>query len=389
MKNETILKYAAEVFEEAKSIRRKLHENPELGNSESETTKLIKTYLKENKIAVFQPLETGAIGLIDAGKEQAVAFRADIDALPVFEKTGLPYASKVDGVMHACGHDIHTASLLAAAKVMSAHRDDLKKNVVLIFQPDEEGNGGAKRITDTGLFEKYNVRQTFGIHVRPELGSKTVAVKFGKSYAASDVFEVIVHGKSSHGAEPQNGKNALVAASHIVTALEGIVPRNISPTDSAVLSICTFESGSAVNIIPDTAKIGGIIRTLGSETRKKVKAIFEETVECTAKAFGCDVQIYIRESYPGVVNSDNETQFAQSCAEELFSKENVCVLSEPTMTTEDFGYYLMRAPGCFFHVGAECEAPLHSPHFSPNEECIKTAVAMYIKLALENQNISG
>ncbi len=384
MTDELILKYSEEVFEEAKKIRRKLHENPELGNKEFETTKLIKAFLLENKIAVFEPLETGAVGLIDVGKEEAVAFRADIDALPVHEKTGLSYASKNDGVMHACGHDIHTASLLAAAKVTGEHRNELQKNVVFIFQPDEEGDGGAKRITDTGIFEKFNIKKVFGIHVRPELSSKTVGVKFKKSYAASDVFEVTVHGKSSHGAEPQNGKNALTAASHIVTALEGIVPRNVSPTEGAVLSVCTFQSGSAVNVIPETAKIGGIIRTLGFETRKKVKEIFFDAVKYTAKAFDCTAEIKIRESYPGVVNSDGETELVKNAAEGLFSKKNVCVLSEPTMTTEDFGYYLMKAPGCFYHIGVSCEAPLHSPFFAPDEEALKTAIAMHIKLAFES-----
>ena len=383
MNNEMILKYAEEEFEEAKEIRRKLHENPELGNREFETTKFIKTFLEENRVLTFFPLETGAIGIIDAGKSESIAFRADIDALPIFENTNLSCSSKIDGIMHACGHDIHTASLLAAAKIISRHRDELKKNIVFIFQPDEEGDGGAKRIVDTGIFEERNIKKVFGIHVRPELSAKTVAVKYQKSYAASDVFEVVVHGKSAHGAEPQNGKNALAAASHVVTALESLVSKNVSPTDSAVLSVCTFESGSAVNIIPDTAKIGGIIRTLGFETRKKVKDSFCKTVEYTAKAFGCETEIRIKESYPGVVNNDEATRLVQSCAEEVFSKENVCVLSEPTMTTEDFGYYLMKAPGCFYHIGAECEAPLHSPKFSPNEECLKTAVAMHVKLAFE------
>ncbi len=283
--------------------------------------------------------------------------------------------------MHACGHDIHTAALLAAAKIIQAHKDELKTNVVLIFQPDEEGSGGAQRLIDAGIFKKYNIRKVFGMHVRPELDTGTVAVKFGKSYAASDVFHIEVQGKSSHGAEPHRGSNALLAASHIVTSLDGLLSRNLDPTDNAVLSICTFESGRASNIIPDLAKLSGIIRTLGTDTRLQIREILKDTVTHTAEAFGCQAKVTIKESYPGVVNNNDETLTVRNCAEELFSKEYVITLDTPTMTTEDFGYYLFHAPGSFYHVGCGCEEPLHSPKFSPDERCLKTAVAMTVKLA--------
>lgn len=383
MTNEEILKFTDEIFDEACALRRKIHQNPELGNKEFETTALIEDYLKGCKIKTERPLETGAVGFLDAGKSETVALRADIDALPVTEQTGLDFSSKKEGLMHACGHDIHTSALLAAAKIISKNKDSLSKNVLFVFQPDEEGSGGAQRLLQKGIFEKYNVQSVFGLHVRPEIASGKVAVKFGKSYAASDIFKITVSGKSSHGAEPQNGISALTAASHIVCALEGAVSRLVSPTDSAVLSVCTFESGTAVNIIPETAVLSGIIRTLGPQTRKMMKEKLLEISSLTAKAFSCTSKLEIRESYPGVVNDNEKTAFVQKNAGELFGLQNVDVLDEPTMTTEDFGYYLQEVPGCFFHVGVGCDYPLHSGKMTPSEEGLKTAIAMHVKNVFE------
>ncbi|MGN0468679.1 MAG: M20 family metallopeptidase [Acutalibacteraceae bacterium] len=383
MTDEQILNFADEVYDEAVSIRRKIHENPELGNMEVETTKLIVSLLESWGIEVLRPLETGAVGVLNCGKGKTVALRADIDALAVTEQTGLSYASKVCGKMHACGHDIHTASLLAAAKILSEHKDKFHGTVVFVFQPDEEGNGGAQRIIDTGIFDRLGVEKVFGIHIRPETAAGKVAVKYGKSYAASDIFKITLTGKSSHGAEPEKGINALTAASHLVCALDGAVSRMTAPTDSAVLSVCTFESGTAVNIIPESAVLTGIIRTLGAKTRKEMKEKLVNTAQAVAQAFGCKAQIDIKESYPGVVNCDKETKLVENCAVSLLGRENVEILTEPTMTTEDFGYYLDKADGCFYHIGAGTQYPLHNGKMSPDETCIKTAAAMHIKLVFE------
>lgn len=383
MTDEQILKFADEVFDEAVSIRRKLHETPELGNMEKETTKLIVSMLESSGIEVLRPLETGAVGVLRCGEGKTVALRADIDALAVAEKTELPYASKACGKMHACGHDIHTASLLAAAKILSGHKDELRGTVVFIFQPDEEGNGGAQRIIEAGIFDRLNVEKVFGIHIRPETKAGKVAVKYGKSYAASDMFKITVTGKSSHAAEPEKGISALTAASHLVCALDGAVSRLTAPTDSAVLSVCTFESGTAVNIIPESAVLTGIIRTLGAKTRKEMKEKLVLTVQSIAQAYGCRAQVEIKESYPGVVNCNKEAQLVENCAVSLLGRENVEILTEPTMTTEDFGYYLDKADGCFYHVGAGSEYPLHNGRMSPDEACIKTAAAMHVKLVFE------
>lgn len=383
MTNEQILLYADQVFAEAVKIRRFLHENPELGNQEFKTTEYIISLLKKWNIEVQQPLETGAVGVLSCGEGSTVVLRADIDALPVAEETGLPFSSKTEGMMHACGHDIHTASLLAAAKVLSEHRDELCGTVKFIFQPDEEGFGGAKRLIDLGVLNNPNADKVFGIHILPEIPTGTVAVKFGKSYAASDIFTITVNGKSSHGAQPNEGINALMAASRIALTLEGMVARTISPTDSAVVSVCTLNSGTACNIIPDEAVMTGIIRTLGPQNRSMMKERLVETVSQIAKATSCTAKVDFHESYPGVVNHNNDVSFVSQCARELFGDNRLTVLDSPTMTTEDFGFYLENADGCFYHIGAGAEYPLHNGKMNPNEECIKTAIAMHIKLTAQ------
>lgn len=383
MTNQDILKFADEIYPQAVAIRRYLHENPEIGNKEFLATAYIKSFLADCGIEVFSPLETGAVGVLSCGEGACVALRADIDALPIKEETALPYSSKNEGFMHACGHDLHTAALLAAAKVLSQHKDELHGTVKFIFQPDEEGFGGADRMLAAGAFQNPDVSRVFGIHIRPEIQSGTVAVRYGKSYAASDIFTVTVKGKSAHGAEPQNGKNALIAAANICKALENIIAETLGEEDDAVLSICTFESGTACNIIPDKATVTGIIRTFGKTARTAVKEELKKRAENAARINGCEADIHIRESYPGVVNNNEQTDFVLACANELFGKENTLVLSHPTLTTEDFGYYLDEADGCFYHIGAGSEYPLHNGKMAPDEHCLKAAVAMHIKTVFE------
>lgn len=383
MTNEEILMLVRKYYPEAVSRRRYLHENPETGNREFKTTQYIADALSDMGIEVLRPLETGAVGVLCCGEGETVALRADIDALPVKEETGLSFASKSEGVMHACGHDIHSAALLLAARVLSESRASLRGTVKFVFQPDEEGDGGAERLISKGIFENPKVGRVFGVHISPELESGTVAVKKGKFYAASDVFEIAVHGKSAHGAQPHNGRNALLAAAKTACSLEGLVSQRLSPTDSAVLSVCTFESGSACNIIPEKAVITGILRTLGKEARAMMKKEILSLCQSTAKACGCEAEVKIRESYPGVVNCDGEADFVFGCAQELFGKYKAVWLSQPTMTTEDFGYYLDEAPGCFYHIGAGSEYPLHSGKLSPDEESIFTAAAMHVKTVVE------
>lgn len=382
MTDEKIWSLCESVYDEAVKIRRTLHENPELGNKEYNTTKLIVSLLKKWNIQVETPLETGAVGTL-CGKEgnKTIALRADIDALAENEETGLAYSSKTPGVMHACGHDIHTAALLAAAKVLSENKDSFCGKVKFIFQPDEEGSGGAQRLIQKGVLN--GVDKVFGIHICPELKSSTVGVKYGKFYAASDVFKITVTGKSAHGAQPHNGINAALAASKIACAVSSLVPNLISPLDSAVVSVCSLNSGTAVNIIPQSAEISGTIRTLDPKTRQLFRQKLKETAEYTAAAMGANAQVEIIPSYTSTVNHDEDVTFTEKNARELLGSENVTVLSQPTMTTEDFGYYLENAGGCFYHLGVSGEYPLHSCHLTPDESALKTAIAMHVKTVTE------
>ena len=385
MNNEFIKKECENTFREIVEIRRELHRFPEMGNSEFRTTKIIMNCLDKWGVKYERLLETGVVATVEGAKGgKTVALRADIDALPIEEKTELPFSSQNEGRMHACGHDIHTAVLLGTAKILSENKDKFCGKVKLIFEPDEELLGGAERLIEKGAMK--DVSAVFGLHVRPELPKGHVQVKYGKSYAAADVFEVDVIGKSVHGAEPQKGIDALLIASHIVTALQTVVSRNLAPTESAVLSVCTFNAGTVCNQIAGKAAFGGIMRSLGKETREKLKSLLTSTAMGIAESMGAKCEVRIRESYPGITNDNEMTAFLKECAEDILGKENVSVSDTPLMTSEDFGFYLNEAPGSFYHVGCECDYPLHSDRFKPDESAILTGMLVDLKAVSEFLN---
>ena len=385
MNNEFIKKECENTFREIVEIRRELHRFPEMGNSEFRTTKIIMNCLDKWGVKYERLLETGVVATVEGAKGgKTVALRADIDALPIEEKTELPFSSQNEGRMHACGHDIHTAVLLGTAKILSENKDKFCGKVKLIFEPDEELLGGAERLIEKGAMK--DVSAVFGLHVRPELPKGHVQVKYGKSYAAADVFEVDVIGKSVHGAEPQKGIDALLIASHIVTALQTVVSRNLAPTESAVLSVCTFNAGTVCNQIAGKAAFGGIMRSLGKETREKLKSLLTSTAMGIAESMGAKCEVRIRESYPGITNDNEMTAFLKECAEDILGKENVSVSDTPLMTSEDFGFYLNEAPGSFYHVGCECDYPLHSDRFKPDESAILTGMLVDLKAVNEFLN---
>ena len=385
MNNEFIKKECENTFEEIVEIRRELHRFPEMGNSEFRTTEIIMNCLDKWGVKYERLLETGVVATVEGAKGgKTVALRADIDALPIEEKTELPFSSHNEGIMHACGHDIHTAVLLGTAKILSKNKDKFCGKVKLIFEPDEELLGGAERLIEKGAMK--GVSAVFGLHVRPELPKGHVQVKYGKSYAAADVFEVDVIGKSVHGAEPQKGIDALLIASHIVTALQTVVSRNLAPTESAVLSVCTFNAGTVCNQIAGKATFGGIMRSLGKETREKLKSLLTSTAMGIAESMGAKCEVRIRESYPGITNDNEMTAFLKECAEDILGKENVSVSETPLMTSEDFGFYLDEAPGSFYHVGCECDYPLHSDRFNPDESAILTGMLVDLKAVNEFLN---
>ena len=362
--------YTSELY----ALREQIHRHPELGNHEYLTADLVEKTLNGLGIETERVTETAVIGTLRGGKPGlTVALRADMDALPVTEDSGAVFSSETPGVMHACGHDVHTTAALGAAMLLVEERDELPGTVKFFFEPDEEGSGGARRMIAAGCME--DVDAVFGAHVAPDLPAGMIGVRYGKFYAASDMFTVTMHGRSAHGAQPENGIDALAAAAAAVSELRKLPAKYIQ--DPAVLSIGTFHAGTAGNIIADTAVFSGIMRTLGPDDRETLKKAFKKCVEETASLYGAVPEINIRESYAGVVNTETETLHVQRTAETLFGAENVRVLDRPTMTTEDFGYFIDAAKGAFFHIGAGCTAPLHNPKFLPEPLTIIRLAALH------------
>ena len=382
-----ILRLAKEVAPKAIELRRTIHRQPEMGNGEFKTSALVEETLKGLGWRTEKPMGTSVVATLKGGKPgKKLAFRADMDALRIQEATNLPYASEVPGVMHACGHDIHTSALLGLAMALSRCRDELCGTVKLFFQPDEEGDGGAKRMIEAGCLE--GVDAVFGAHVAPDLPVGTIGLKYGKMYAASDTFKIAICGAGCHGASPHEGIDAIAIGAQVVGAVQQIVSRRVSPTDAAVISFGTFHAGGQQNAIAERCEMTGIIRTLGEETRRKVKALFEKTVRGTCEALDAGVEIELRESYPGIVNDDNMVDCARSTALGLFGEQNVRILTEPTMGTEDFGYFTQVVPGAFYWIGVGNPAigaayPIHSPHFIADEGALEYLIAQHLGIALE------
>lgn len=381
-----IITRAHAVADEALALRRTIHRRPELGNAEHETAALIVSTLKALGWEVARPVGTSVMATLEGAQPgRTVALRADMDALRIREETGLPFKSEIPGVMHACGHDFHTAALLGAAMVLAGYRQAMKGRVRLLFQPDEEGSGGAARMIAAGCME--GVDAVFGAHVDPDLPAGTAGFKYGKMYAASDVFKVTVRGEGCHGASPEAGVDAIAVAAQAVTALQQIVSRRMAPTDAAVITVGSFHAGAQANVVADCAELEGIMRTLGPDTRKRVRALFNETVGGVCAAMGARTEIDIRESYPGVVNDDGMVDFAKDTAARLLGGAHVVTLDTPTMATEDFGYFTQAVPGAFYKIGVGnpdvgAVWPIHSPKFVADEAAMPNLIALHAGIAL-------
>lgn len=365
-------------------LRRELHRHPELGRNEKLTQRLLERELCALSIPFRRCAETGIVAeLTGALPGKTVALRADMDALPILEQTGLPYASENSGVMHACGHDIHVAALLGAARLLAAHRSQLRGAIRFLFQPDEEGDGGAKRMIEEGCMD--NVSAVFGAHVAPEYPVGTIGVRFGKAYAASNPFDITLRGKSSHGAEPHLGTDTIAAVGSLICAIQTLTSREVSPLDSAVISIGSLHAGSARNIIADEAHLSGIIRCFGEEMRTRLAQRLTAVTNSVAAAHGVNAEINIQWGYSGIINDVEMTAHVQACVARLFGASSVLVEPEPSLTTEDFGEFLTYAPGSYWHIGVGRSdgetAPLHNPRFNPDESALHLAAALHAQIA--------
>lgn len=373
-------------------MRRDLHRHPELAFEEVRTSGIVAEKLKSFGLEVRRGVgQTGVIGLLRRGGEgPAVALRGDMDALPIQEETGAPYASTRPGVMHACGHDAHTTLVLGAARFLAenpAFLDGLPGQVKFIFQPAEEGRAGAAAMIRDGVLSDPPVEAIFGAHMLPALPVGQAGFTPGAALAAFDRIEIKVVGKGGHAARPNAAVDPVVAAAHVVAALQTVVSRNVDPLESAVVTIGSVVAGSAFNVIPETALLVGTLRTLSSKVRLLARHRVRELAEGVASAFGAKAKVAIEEGYPVMFNDPGLTAFASEAVEARWGREAAVPLA-PVMASEDFAYYLERVPGTFFRLGCGdagrgITAGLHSPRFDIDEDVLPFGAAVFAQIVRE------
>jgi amidohydrolase len=366
-------------------LRRAIHRRPELGFEENETAALVERELDALAIGHRRIAKTGIVARIDGGAAgRVVALRADMDALPILEKTGLPYASEIDGKMHACGHDAHTAMLLGAAAELQSQRDELAGSVVLIFQPAEEGPGGALPMIEAGALEDPTVEAIAMLHVDSRLDVGTIGIVPGPVNASADELYVNVRGVGGHGAYPHSAVDAIPAAAAIVLALQNVVAREIDPLASAVVTIGTISGGYRNNVIADEVKMSGTLRAHDPAVRDALEKRVRRIVAGVAAAYNADAQVQVVRGYPPVVNDE---PLAQRFADYLRANSSLRVeRPQPTMGGEDFAYFAQRVPGLLIRLGVRSESsgavhPAHSPLFRIDEDALPVGVTTLVLFA--------
>jgi hippurate hydrolase len=365
------------------ALRRDIHREPELGFDTEKTAEKVLAALEGLPLDIETGIaENGIVATLEGeGNGPTVALRADMDALPILEDTGLPFASETEGNMHACGHDGHTSMLVGAAHALSGVRDRLGGTVKFIFQPAEEGGGGGKVMVDEGVAD--DVSSIFALHLWPGLPFGKVATKAGPIRAAADAFEMEVKATGSHGAMPHLGSDAIAIAAQIVTALQTIVSREVDPVEPAVLTVGEIGAGTAFNVIPDRAHLGGTVRTLNADLRQNMPPRMEELARGIAKGMQGDIDLDYTFSYPVTVNDEAAANLALDVAEDLLGGESVLELPSPSMGAEDFSYFLESVPGAFIWLGiGEDASGLHTPKFAFDEDILPRGSALLAALAI-------
>jgi hippurate hydrolase len=385
---ESILVDAASIT----AIRRDIHAHPELCFQEERTADVIANALTDWGIPVHRGLgKTGVVGIVKNGtSSRAVGLRADIDALPMTEHNHFAHASTHAGKMHACGHDGHTAMLLAAARHLSKHRN-FDGTVYLVFQPAEEGGGGAREMMKDGLFDKFPMEAIFGAHNWPGMAVGQFALKAGPVFASSNEFKITIRGKGSHAALPHNGIDPVPIACQMVQGFQTIVTRNKRPIETAVISVTMIHAGEATNVVPDFCEIQGTVRTFTVEVLDLIERRMKTIAESTCAAFEAGCEFEFKRNYPSTVNHPEETEFARELLSEVVGGDNVLEF-EPTMGSEDFSYFLQAKPGCYFLIGngdgAHREGGhgmgpcmLHNPSYDFNDDLIPLGATAWVRLA--------
>ncbi|MGC8618642.1 MAG: carboxypeptidase CpsA [Thermoplasmata archaeon] len=382
-----VFAYSPKIIE----IRRILHQNPELSYQEFETAKLVADQLEKDGIEVRRGVGgTGVVGVLyGRNRNRTIGLRADMDALPVQEQTGLSFSSKRDGVMHACGHDTHVAMLLGAAHILAKHRDELPNNVKFLFQPAEEdgGEGGALPMIRDGALEDPHVDHVFGLHIVSDVPVGTFALRGGAIMAAPDSFKIEVTGRGGHGSLPDQSIDPIYVGSQLISALYGIRSRYMSQTKPLVISVCSVHSGTKDNIIPDKLVMEGTIRTLDEDLRTQVKSKIESMIPSIAEAFGASAKVSFKENaYPVTYNDPGITERVKGILSRIEGMKVVEI--EPVMGGEDVSRFLQKAPGTYYFLGTRNESkglvyPNHNSKFNSDEDYLKFGTLSHVLIAME------
>lgn len=388
--NKCIVESAKELMPKLSKIRRDFHEYPEISQHEVETSKKVAAILKE--MGCDQVVENvgghGVIAVIKGGRPGGVvALRADMDALQIQEETGAEYQSRNEGIMHACGHDNHMTGLLGAAELLIQRKDRIKGTVKLVFQPAEELSpiGGSRAMLQSGYLDDFEA--IFGLHVWPDLPHGTVGVKAGPLMAATDHFTIKIHGKSAHGAKPDQGVDAVVLGSQFVMSAQSIVSRKVSPLDSAVVTFGIFNGGTRYNIISGECLLDGTVRTLNENTRDMIEESMRKLLDALCLQSGATAEIEYGRGYPALVNHGEDVALVRKTAAGLFGEDHVVDVQEPAMPAEDFSFYLKEKKGAFVWLGTAKEGqaawPLHNCHFDVDEDILWRGAALLAQTAMD------
>jgi amidohydrolase len=384
---------AKELFTYSQSMRRDFHMHPELGFQEVRTAGIVAKELQNLGLEVTTGIgKTGVVAMIEGSQPgPTLLLRADMDALPIIEKTGAEYASKNPGVMHACGHDGHTAILLTVAKMLNNARDQFPGSIKLVFQPAEEGQGGAESMIADGVFDNPKVDVTFGLHLWNEKPVGWLGIAEGPTMAGAEKFDITVTGKGGHGAMPQGAIDPILASAQIVNALQSIVSRNVAPLESAVVSVTQFHGGDAFNVIPQTVELGGTLRTFDPKVRELVLKRVSEITTGISEALGCQAEFRNTRLTPAVINDSATIKLVQKAARQVLPDLTLDDSAPITMGSEDFAFMMEKVPGCFIFVGsANAERGLdyghHHPKFDVDEQALSQAAALMAQSAIEILN---
>ena len=390
MESEEAKKEAKKISDWIIDIRRELHKHPELMYEEIKTSALVRRELDKLGISYQSPIaKTGVLASIGNGNGPCVALRADMDALPIHEETDVPFRSEVDGKMHACGHDCHTAMLLGAAKILKSKENEFNGTIKFLFQPAEEGGAGGKLMREEGVLENPAVERIFGLHVWPQMPTGQIGSREGTFLAATTFLDLTIKGVGGHAAVPHLTKDPVLTSAQIITNLQSIISRELDPLDSGVVSISAIQGGQAANVIPSEVKILGTLRSLTMDGLKKLQKRVKEIAENIAEAHGCEAIVeYPGNDYPPTVNDGEMWQFAKKIGSKMLGEENVSEL-DAVMGGEDFAYYTEKVKGCFVVLGMqnkEIDAiySVHHPMFKADEDALHIGTALHTMFALQS-----